>query len=101
PEKSANLYLDYRLPWDENLSVNLGIQYLGKRVGSPDNELIVPGDMLVNLGGRYRFKLDKVPATLRLQVSNLFDEYAWTVFGSGGLKRRPPRRLDATLSVDF
>jgi len=101
PEKSANLYLDYRLPWDENLSVNLGIQYLGKRVGSPDNELIVPGDMLVNLGGRYRFKVDKVPATLRLQVSNLFDEYAWIVFGSGGLKRRPPRRLDATLSVDF
>jgi len=101
PEKSANLYVDYRLPWDQKLSVNLGIQYQGKSVGSPDNELVIPGRTLVNLGGRYRFELDKVPATLRLQVSNLFDNYAWNVFGSGGLKRVPPRRLDATLSVDF
>jgi iron complex outermembrane receptor protein len=101
PQRSTNLYLDYRLPWDQKLSVDLGIQNIGKSAGSPDNELVVPGYTLVNLGGRYRFALSKFPATLRLQVSNLFDEYAWNVFGSGGLKRQPPRRFDATLSVDF
>jgi len=100
-ERSVSLYLDYRLPWDRKLSVDLGIQNSGKSAGSPDNELIVPGDTLVSLGGRYRFELRNFPATLRLQVSNLFDNYAWNIFGSGGLKRVPPRRFDATLSVDI
>jgi iron complex outermembrane receptor protein len=101
PERSVSLYLDYRLPWDRKLSEDLGIQNNGKSAGSPDNELVVPGYTLANLGGRYRFELRNFPATLRLQVSNLFDNYAWNIFGSGGLKRQPPRRFDATLSVDI
>jgi iron complex outermembrane receptor protein len=100
-ERTANVYFDYRLPWNEKLSVDLGIQYNGKSAGSPDNELTIPDNTIVNLGGRYRFELNKIPATLRLQVGNLFDQYAWIVFGSGGLKRQPPRRFDATLSFDF
>jgi iron complex outermembrane receptor protein len=101
PERTANLYLDYRLPWENRLSVNLGMQFTGKRAVSPDNELVAPADLLVNVGSRYRFEMGKLPATLRLQLSNVFDEYSWIVFGSGGLKRTPPRRFDATLSVDF
>ena len=42
-------------------------QHLGKRAGSVDNELVIPGRTLVNLGGRYRFDLRRMPATLRLQ----------------------------------
>jgi iron complex outermembrane receptor protein len=100
-ERSASAYFDYRLPWMPKLSVNLGIQYLGKRAGSVDNELTVPGRTLVDLGTRYRFLLRKLPATLRLQLNNLFNEYAWNVTGSGGFRRVPPRRANATLSVDF
>ncbi len=77
------------------------MQFTGKRAVSPDNELVAPADLLVNVGSRYRFEMGKLPATLRLQLSNVFDEYSWIVFGSGGLKRTPPRRFDATLSVDF
>jgi iron complex outermembrane receptor protein len=100
-ERSASLYLDYRLPWEEKLSVNLGIQHLGNRAGSVDNRLVVPGRTLVNVGGRYRFDLHKLPATFRLQLSNLFNDYAWDVTGGGGLRRVFPRRANATLSVDF
>jgi iron complex outermembrane receptor protein len=83
------------------LSVNLGIQHLGSRQGNTENSLTIPGRTLVNLGGRYRFELARLPATLRLQVANLFDDYAWNVTGSGALRRVPPRRVNATLSVDF
>ena len=100
-EHTASLYMDYRLPWLSDLSLNLGVQHLGKRAGSVDNELVIPGRTLVNLGGRYRFDLRRMPATLRLQLSNLFDKYAWDVTGGGGLRRVFPRRLNATLSVDF
>jgi iron complex outermembrane receptor protein len=100
-ERTASLYLDYRLPWLPDLSLNLGVQHLGKRAGSVDNQLVIPGRTLVNLGGRYRFELRKLPATFRLQLSNLFNEYAWDVTGGGGLRRVFPRRANATLSVDF
>ena len=54
-ERSATAYVDYVLPFFPDLSVNLGIQYLGKRAGSVDNLLTVPGRTLVNAGSRYRF----------------------------------------------
>ncbi|MDP9422334.1 MAG: TonB-dependent receptor [Pseudomonadota bacterium] len=101
PERTASLNFDYRLPWDEKMSVNLGIQHLGKREGNTENTLTIPGRTLVNVGGRYRFQVARLPATLRLQLSNLFNDYAWNVTGSGALRRVPPRRLNATLSVDF
>ena len=77
------------------------MQHLGKRAGSVDNLLTVPGRTLVNAGGRYRFELMKIPASLRLQISNLFDDYAWNVTGGGGFRRVFPRRANLTLSVDF
>ena len=100
-ERSASAYIDYRLPWLRDLSANLGIQYLGKRAGSVDNALIVPGRTLFNAGGRYRFQMVNRPASLRLQVNNVFDKYAWNVTGGGGFRRVFPRRAEATLSVDF
>lgn len=100
-ERSANFYVDYRLPWLQALSVNVGVNHLGKRAGSPDNELMVPGRTLVDLGGRYRFDVMKRSASLRIQVSNLFDDYAWNVTEGGGFRRVFPRRAEATLSVDF
>ncbi|HXG81063.1 MAG TPA: TonB-dependent receptor [Sphingomicrobium sp.] len=99
--RSANANADYRLPFLQGLSVSIGIRYLGKRPGSVDNQLVVPGRTIVDVGSRYRFKLMEFPASFRLQVSNLFDIYAWNVTGGGGLRRAFPRKLNATLSVDF
>jgi iron complex outermembrane receptor protein len=100
-ETTVTAYFDYRLPFASPFSVNLGINHLGDRAGSPDNQLEVPGRTLVDLGGRYRFHLSKFPATLRLQLSNLFDAYAWDVTESGGFRRHRPRSLQADLSMDF
>jgi iron complex outermembrane recepter protein len=94
-------YADYRLPFAPAFSVNLGVNYLGRRPGSPDNLLTVPARTIVDLGGRYRFKLGRSPATLRLQVSNLLDQYAWDVSDFGGFKRNRPRSVQADLSADF
>lgn len=93
--------LDYRLPFAPDFSVNLGVNHLGERPGSADNLLIVPGRTMVDVGGRYRFQLAKFPATFRLTVTNLFDDYAWNVTEFGGFRRAPPRRLQGTLSADF
>ena len=100
-ETTISAFLDYRLPFAPAFSANLGAQYLGERAGSADNQLIVPARTIVDLGGRYRFQLAKFPATLRLQVTNLFNRYAWNVSDFGGFKRAQPRREALSLSVDF
>ncbi len=100
-ETTITAHFDYRLPFASAFSVDLGVDHLGKRAGSADNDLTVPGRTLVDVGGRYRFHLAKYPATLRLQVSNLLDAYAWDVTESGGFRRHRPRALQADLSVDY
>lgn len=94
-------YFDYRLPFARVFSVNLGINHLGKRPASADNVLEVPARTLVDLGGRYRFSVAKFPATLRLQVSNLTNRFAWDVTDFGGFRRNRPRSIQVDLSVDF
>jgi iron complex outermembrane receptor protein len=100
-ETLITFYADYRLPFAQALSVNLGINHLGKRAGSADNLLVVPGRTLVDLGGRYRFRLAAYPATLRLQATNLLDDFAWDVTDFGGFRRNRPRSIQADLSIDF
>ena len=101
PERLIRANFDYRLPGLQALSVDLGINHLGARPGSADNELTVPGRTLFDLGARYRMRFSSFPATLRVQVTNLFDDYAWNVTGSGGFRRVPPRRVQTSLAVDF
>jgi hypothetical protein len=43
----------------------------------------------------------KFPATLRLQVSNLTNRFAWDVTDFGGFRRNRPRSIQVDLSVDF
>lgn len=100
-ERMVSAFADYRLPFAPAFSVDLGAQYLGPRAGSADNQLIVPGRTLIDVGGRYRLKLARIPATLRLQIFNLFDRYAWNVSDFAGFKREYPRRAILTLSADF
>ena len=100
-ETMVTSYADYQLPFAPAFSVNLGVNYLGKRPGSADNKLTVPARTTVDLGGRYRFRMAKSPATLRLQVTNLLNDYAWDVTDFGGFRRTRPRSVQADLSVDF
>ena len=69
-------------------------QARGKRRQSADSAWPDPGQSRRPLPFR---DLAKLPATLRLQVSNLFDDYAWNVTGSGGFRRVFPRRANAHL----
>lgn len=94
-------YADYRLPFAPAFSVNLGVNYLGMRPASADNLVTVPSRTIVDLGGRYRFTVGKSPATLRLQLSNITNRYAWDVSDFGGFRRNRPRSIQADLSVDF
>ena len=99
--------LDYRLPFLDPVSVDLGILNIGRRVASPrihdelGEQLSVPGRTTFDLGLRYRFRLADAPATLRVQVANLFDVNGWDVSSNASFRFVSPRRLLLNLAADF
>lgn len=93
--------VDYTLPFAPALSLNAGVSHYGDRVASRDNSLVLPSYTLVDLGARYRFPIGDKPASIRLALSNLTDEYFFDVYGANSFGITDGRRVAAYLSVDF
>lgn len=96
-----DLNLDYRFPKWQALSVDLGLLYEGKRVANVENSLSIPARATLDMGARYRFKIGKSPATMRLSVTNLTNVYGWRVFSGGGFKANAPRTASLSVTADF
>lgn len=92
--------LDYRPTFAPAVSVDLVIESTSDRVASPDGRLVIPARAIASVGGRYRFKLGKAPATLRVQVANVGNKFGWANGPSGIYLYNMPRRLTATLTTD-
>ncbi|WP_447755310.1 hypothetical protein [Sphingopyxis fribergensis] len=99
---------DYRLPFFTPLSVDLGITSQTKKVASAFEFVELGGKQLmtgplttVDIGVRYRFETSFAPATLRAQVTNLFDAYGWNVSSNSSFKFNDTRRFLITLATDI
>jgi iron complex outermembrane receptor protein len=100
--------LDYRLPFFEPVSVDLGINSLGGKVASALEFAELGGRQLTtepmttfDIGARYRFKLGAAPAVLRAQVTNVFNIYRWNVSSSSSFRFTDTRRLLLSLAADL
>lgn len=98
---TLDLRVDYQPPAFSALSVDLGVSYAGPRAARIDNTLFIPERAVIDLGTRYRFKLGRTPAVLRVQVANLTNVFGWNVTGGGGFQYIPMRRLNLSLAADF
>ena len=99
---------DYRLPFLEPVSVDLGINHQGEKVASArefaelgDEQLTTDPLTTFDVGARYRFKAGGVPATLRAQVTNLFDAYGWNVSSNSSFRFSDSRRFLLNLAADI
>ena len=93
--------LDYRPTFAPAVSVDLVVESTSDRVASTDGKLVIPARAIASVGGRYRFKLGKAPATLRVQVANVGNKFGWANGPSGIYLYNMPRRLTATLTTDL
>ena len=100
--------LDYRLPFFDPLSVDFGINSLAGKVASARGFAELGGRQLMteplttfDIGGRYRFKAGAAPATLRAQITNVFNVYRWNVFSNSSFRFIDTRRFLLTLATDL
>lgn len=101
PARSLNFNADWRPPILEGLSFDVSASHTGSIVATRDNLVRIPERTLVNLGGRYRFKLGSRDATLRTQLTNVGDVYGFELQGAGAYDIIPGRVVSTYLTVDF
>lgn len=92
---------EYSLPQVAGLSFDAAIQSYGRRVANTANSLFLPATTSVDAGLRYRWQMDGRPVVLRVQASNLLNNYEWELRSSNAFYFAPPRQLTARLSMDF
>ncbi|MFW2601919.1 TonB-dependent siderophore receptor [Aliarcobacter butzleri] len=76
--KMAKLFAEYQIPYINDLFINAGAYYTGKKYGDSANTDIMPSYTLYDAGLRYKTKIDKYPTTFNLNVQNLTDKVYWT-----------------------
>src|SRR5262245_5181823 len=104
PVGSARQYslatADYRLP-GLRASIDATLEHITSQVANSANTIEVPARAVLHIGGRYRFQIFGKPATLRLLVQNVTDEYGWTALSSGVFAYNSPRRFTAYITADL
>jgi iron complex outermembrane receptor protein len=95
------LSVDYRLPWNQALSVDAGVEGTSKRTANAANTLTIPARTQLSIGGRYRFRIGKAPALIRAQIGNLTNAYGWDVGSSGFFTPLRSRRIALSLAADW
>jgi len=100
-DRTLQVDVEYRPPFLAGFSFDVAMTNYGDRTASRDGVNEVPGYTLIDVGARYRFKMGKTPATLRVQAENVTDEFAWDIYGPNSFGLTDSRRYSAQLAVDL
>jgi len=92
---------DYRLPFFDNVSVDALVQNIGKRIGSVNNKVVVPGRSVLDVGVRYGFAVNGNPTTLRLRMANVTNKFGYRVLGDHTFQANAARHVSVYLAADF
>jgi iron complex outermembrane receptor protein len=102
PEVTANLGLEWDLPYIRGLTLGATLAYTGQQYVNTANTQTVPSWTRLDLGARYATEIVRTPATFRLAVRNVTDENYWSGVSSfGGLGQGLPRTVMLSTSFDF
>jgi iron complex outermembrane receptor protein len=101
PGHQVNLNVNWRTPWKEGLQLDLALLHRGSSPATTDNLVYLPPRPRADIGGRYRFKLAKRDATMRLQVINIFDKRSFNTVGAGIYAPGARRFVTGYLAVDL
>lgn len=101
PARSLTFNADWRPTIAAGLSFDVSASHTGSIVATRNNLVRIPERTIVNLGGRYRFKLGGKDATLRAQIANLGNVYGYELRGAGAYDIIAGRVASTYLTIDF
>jgi len=101
--RKIDFHMEWRPPSVADMSLDMGVRYTGSMVSTRDNLVSIPDRTMVDAGARYQFHLHEYPASLRFQVTNIFNTRSYDLAGAGAynLFWRSGRLIDTRLIVDL
>jgi iron complex outermembrane recepter protein len=99
PHFQTTINADYA--FTQAFSADVTYFRFGTAPASLDDKLQQEPQWFYAIGARYRFAIDKMPATLRVQAQNLNNYYLWNFAYTPGFVQFGPRALIAYLTVDI
>jgi len=93
--------IDYAPSAWHGWSVDIGANALGRRHIRRDSDFELPERMTFDIGARYRFELTGHRAEVRAQITNVTDEFNWSVDAGESLYYEPSRSVRLYLTVDL
>ena len=102
PNRTLRLNMDWKPEFAGGaLSFDVGVAHTSSRWANSANSLQIPASTILDLGGRYMLRKDQRQMLLRFIVSNVFDEYGYSVVASGLYDTIPGRQATLTLTTNF
>ena len=101
PTHIINFNANWQTSFLQGLQLDLGVSHRGRQPATTDDLVYLPSRLNLNLGMHYGFRLARQAATLRVQVTNLFDNHDVSTFGPGIFGPRGARQLLGYLTVDL
>lgn len=104
PKFQANLEADWKLPVEQDISVNGRVVYTGSTYADNANTLKINDWTRLDVGANYKTKINKVPTTFNFSVTNVLDKDYWasaSVNDYTYLSLGDPRTFKLSATFDF
>lgn len=103
PRFQFNVGADWDVPGIEGAALNARLLRTGGQYVNAQNTLAIPAWTRVDLGARYRFKMDEREVTLRANVENVANKAYWAAASTASnyLTQGEPRTVKVSATVDF
>ncbi|MDO7929438.1 TonB-dependent receptor [Pseudomonas sp. KFB-139] len=103
PRYQFNLGADWDVPGINGAALNARLLRTGGQYVNSTNTLSIPAWTRVDLGARYRFKLEERDITLRANLENVANKAYWASASTSNsyLTQGTPRTLKVSATVDF
>ncbi|OZI45777.1 TonB-dependent receptor [Bordetella genomosp. 5] len=102
PRRMASLGAQWDLPWVQGLTLLGNLVYTGQEYVNQANTQSVPSWTTVDVGARYRLRVQDRDVTLRATVANVFNRGYWSGVASySTISQGAPRTFMLSASVDF
>jgi iron complex outermembrane receptor protein len=101
PSTVGFVSFDQRIAQVPGLSIDGRLNFETSRPANSLNTLETDGVALVDLGGRYSFKLGKTPVVFRATVANLLNYRGWVAGGGGTMNAVTGRMVRTSLMFQF
>lgn len=92
---------NYDMPWIEGASLTFNTAYHGPKVADRLNRVSTPSVANIDIGVRYRFRINRTPALLRFQVENVTNAFEWKVTSASTFEVTNPRVAYIHLTMDL